>query len=156
MKLYIMKFNAAFRGKRYLVTWPSGSFECSPGGKKASKPTFSSHPGQFICLKKLCRIFFPVPFSVWSTVKCPGKPLPVSVAVRGRASLALAMLAGDRRTRGAVKSFWWVPLVPSLLLPCVQHLQALLHLWGWVTNTFPVITGTCTRLFPLISIQVSS
>lgn len=72
--------------------------------KKKSKPIFSSDPGQFICLKTLHFVgfFFPVPFSVWSTVKCPGKHLPLSVAVCGRASLALAILAGERRTRKAV------------------------------------------------------
>lgn len=70
--------------------------------KKKSKPNFSSDPDQFICLKIPCRIFFPVPFSLWSTVKCPGKPLPMPVAGCGRASLALAVLAAERRTRRTV------------------------------------------------------
>lgn len=116
-----MKFNAAFGGEGNLFTWPRGSFKCSPGEKKIKrKPIFSSDPGQFISLKTLHRIFFPLLFSVWSTVKCPAKPLPLSVTVGGRASLALPVLAGERRTRTAV----WVVLGRHCCHLCSCHVRS--------------------------------
>uniref|UniRef100_A0A8C5TB77 Uncharacterized protein n=1 Tax=Malurus cyaneus samueli TaxID=2593467 RepID=A0A8C5TB77_9PASS len=88
-----MKFNAAFRGEGKVVTWPSGSFEFSPGGKKKKQIHLFFRSWLIYLFKKLCRIFFSCAFFSLEHCEMP-REASSSVTVCGRASLALAMLAG--------------------------------------------------------------
>ena len=154
-----MKFNAAVRGEGNFVTRPIESFECPPGGKKQTHLFFRCWSIYLFSLVKKLYVgmfVFSVSFPVWGTVKCPGKSFPLLWWCVVEPLLLWQRLL----VRGWLEkqcAWVWVGAISAITAPPVWGAPpSMAHLWGLVTITFPVITGTYTRLFTLISKHLSS
>lgn len=77
MKLFIMKFNTAFRGEVYLFFVGPVSFECFPGEKNANTFFFFQMLLNFLLF---CRIFFSCLFELGHCQMLTDVSFPTAVA----------------------------------------------------------------------------
>lgn len=95
-------------------------------------------------------------FPVWGTVKCPGKSLSLLQWCMVEFLLLWQRLLVREGLEKQYACFRVDAVSAITASPLGGAPLSTAHLWGLVTITFPVITGTYTRLFTSISKHVSS